>query len=56
VAAVAAMPCRGGSRYGWLAANGAGTVSRVQLKITLAAVPTRAFTARTAASVCATHI
>ena len=39
----------------WVAVGGAGTLSRIQIKITLAAVPMRAFTARTAASVGAAH-
>ena len=35
---------------GWVAAGGAGTLTPVQLKITMAAVPMRAFTARAAAA------
>jgi len=35
----------------WVAAGGAGTLSRVRLQVSLAAVPMRAFTPRAAASV-----
>jgi periplasmic copper chaperone A len=36
---------------GWVATGGAGTLTRVRLQVTLAAVPMRAFTARAAAAV-----
>jgi copper(I)-binding protein len=36
---------------GWVAAGGAGTLTRVRLQVTLAAVPMRAFTPQTAAAV-----
>ena len=39
----------------WVAASGAGTLTRVQLKVTLAAVPMRAFTPQAAATVGAAH-
>ncbi len=35
----------------WVAAGGAGTLTRVRIQVTLAAVPMRAFTSRTAESV-----
>jgi copper(I)-binding protein len=35
---------------GWVAAGGAGTLTRVQLRITMAAVPMRAFTPQAAAA------
>jgi len=39
----------------WVAAGGAGTLTRVQIRITLAAVPMRAFTPQAAAAVGAAH-
>ncbi len=36
---------------GWVASGGAGTLTRVRLQVTLAAVPMRAFTPRSAAKV-----
>ena len=40
---------------GWVASGGAGTLTSVQLKITLAAVPMRAFTAQAAAAAGPAH-
>jgi copper(I)-binding protein len=40
-----------GLLVGWVAAGGAGTLTRVKLQVTLAAVPMRAFTAQAAAAV-----
>jgi copper(I)-binding protein len=39
----------------WVAAGGAGTLTRVQLEVTLAAIPMRAFTPQAAAAVGAAH-
>lgn len=41
---------------GWVAAGGAGTITRVRIQVTAAAVPMRAFTPQAAAAVGAAHI
>jgi len=40
----------------WVGAGGAGTLTRVRIQVTLAAVPMRAFTAQAAATVHTAHI
>ena len=44
-----------GVLWAWVAAGGAGTLTKVRLEVTLAAVPMRGFTPRAAAAVGAAH-